>query len=124
MHFDPRTQAALREVGLSTADIEQAADNVASAVRHDADRIERFFRETEPVVSDVSLAHSDEPYQTHEDASVELYTHAADLRGWLSLDGWGVYVEGGRVLSEDVIELELGPTVHERVRFAVDRESL
>lgn len=119
MQFDPRTQAALREVGPTTAEIETASDSVVAAVRADADSIGEFFADHEQLVSDT---HSDESIQTHP--SVDLYTHGGGLRGWLSLDGWGAYVEDGRVLSESVVELSLGPTVHDRVRFATDREAL
>ena len=66
MHFDQRTQAALREAGLSTDEI----------------------------------------------------------RGYLRFDTWGVSVADGRILSEDSVELTLGPTVHDRVRFAADRDAL
>ena len=53
-----------------------------------------------------------------------LYVHAADLRGYVRFDGWGAYVEDGRVLDDEVVELTLGPTVEDRVRFAADREHL
>lgn len=126
MQFDPRTQAALREGGLTTEAIETASDHVTRAVGADADRIE-----CTATVSDTELAHGDDA-ETHTDPSAELSTHAADLRGWLSLDGLDVSDEGQRVSSDEgrrvssdeVVELSLGPTVHDRVRFTLDREAL
>lgn len=54
MHFDPRTQDALRAVGLGTDEHEEASELVAEAVREDAetlgatvhDRV-RFAREAD-----------------------------------------------------------------------------
>jgi hypothetical protein len=71
-------------------------------------------------------AHSATDYPEHTVEYLDLYTHADDIRGYLRFDSWGVYVEGGRVLSEDpaVVELTCGPTVHDRVRFAGDRDHL
>lgn len=124
MHFDPRTQAAFREAGVDDAVIERAADLVVEAVRRDAARLEDFFAEHAVLYSDMDRAHGDSSVQEHPGASLDLYTHAADLRGYVRFDGWGAYVEGGRVLSEEVVELTLGPTVHGRVRFAPDPERL
>ncbi|WP_049984087.1 hypothetical protein [Halorubrum sp. BV1] len=137
MHFDSRTQQALREVGLDTDAIAAASDRVAELVAEDADRIRTFFDGDGPYYSDMELTHSTEPVQTHPTAAVDLFTHGSDLRGYLSLDGWGVPVEGGRVLRNEsgdaeegrsdrpvLIELSLGETLHDRVRFARDREVL
>jgi hypothetical protein len=124
MHFDSRTQAALREVGLSTDDIERASDLVVESVADDADRIESFFGNGGRMYSDMDLAHSAGDVAEHEVAFLDLYTHAADLRGYLRFDGWGVFVEGGRVLSEAVVVLSVGPTVHDRVRFAREGDAL
>jgi hypothetical protein len=122
MHFDQREQAALRDAGLSTDDIETVSDAVAAAAERDAVALEAFF-ERETVYSDMDRAHSDSAIQEHDVDSLDLYTHSADIRGYLRFDRWGVWVADGRVLSADggdptVVELTLGPTVHDRVRFA------
>jgi len=106
MHFDQRTQRALREFGLST------------------DEIEAFFADRDTVYSDMDLAHSADEFPEHGLEYVDLYTHADALRGYVKFDGWGAAVEGGRVLSEGVVELTLGETVDDRVRFAADRNAL
>jgi hypothetical protein len=124
MHFDPRTQAALREVGLDDADLRRASDLVSEAVDRDAAALESFFEDADTVYSDMEMAHSASDVQEHEVRWLDSYTHGGDLRGYLAFDTWGVYVEGGRVLSPDVVELSLGPTVHDRVRFARDPEAL
>jgi len=124
MHFDPRTQQALREAGLDDAAIRDAADRVAALVADDAAAIEAFFADREAVHSDMDTAHSAGDVQEHAVAYVDLYTHGADLRGYLKFDGWGLPVEGGRVLTDDVVELELGGTVGDRVRFAADPDEL
>jgi hypothetical protein len=118
MHFDPREQAALREVGLSTEDLERAAEQVAEAVATAASDLEAFFDEHETVYSDMDQAHSSADHPEHAVRWLDTYTHAADLRGWLRFDTWGVPVEDGTV------ELTLGPTVNDRVRFAASREAL
>jgi len=124
MHFDPRTQQALREVGLDTDEIRDASERVVEAVAADADRLEAFFADAETVYSDMDRAHSASEIQTHTVEFVDLYTHAADLRGYLRFDSWGVPIEGGRVLNENVVELSLGETVNGRVRFAHDESEL
>ncbi|MFW6317315.1 MAG: DUF7532 family protein [Halorubrum sp.] len=146
MHFDRRTQRALHEAGLDGDAIADASDRVAELVAADADRLRAFFAAEGPYYSDMDLAHSTAETQEHPTADVDLFTHGSDLRGYLSLDGWGVPVEGGRVLrsagagredggddeSEDedggeapvLVELSLGETVHGRVRFARDPEEL
>ncbi|MFB6305216.1 MAG: hypothetical protein ABEH47_08620 [Haloferacaceae archaeon] len=124
MHFDPRVQRALREVGLDDADLRRASDLVAEAVRDDADRLEAFFEATDPVYADLDLAHSDAEVEEVSVEYLDTYTHGADLRGYLRFASWGAYVEGGRVLSDDVVELTLGPTVDDRVRFAASPEAL
>lgn len=123
MHFDQRTQAALREVGLSREAVREASDLVSEAVDRDADRLREFF-ETDVVYSDMDKAHSAAEIHEHEVSFVDLFTHGADLRGYLRFETWGVPIEGGRVLSEDVVELTLGSTVHDRVRFARDEDAL
>jgi len=125
MHFDPRAQAALREVGLSTDDIERASELVVEATREAAAAIESFFEGEETVVSDMEMAHSSGPYAEHDLEYVDLYTHGADLRGYVRFEGWGVPVEGGRILEADtLVELSLGGTVNDRVRFARERDAL
>lgn len=129
MHFDQRTQRALREAGLETDEIAAASDRVAELVAADAEALSDFFAGDGPICSDMDTAHSASEIREHPTAGVDLYTHGADLRGYLSLDGWGVPVEGGRVLREGgdqsaVVELALGDTVNDRVRFARDREAL
>jgi hypothetical protein len=124
MHFDQREQAALRDAGLSTDDIEAASAAVADAAARDADRLSSFF-DRETVYSDMDRAHSSSEIQEHSVEFLDLYTHSDEIRGYLRLDSWGVWVAGGRVLREDngepeLVELTLGPTVHDRVRFAPD----
>lgn len=124
MHFDPRTQSALREVGLDGDDLREASDLVAEAVQRDADALTDFFDAHETLYSDMDVAHSASDVQEHAVDYLDLYTHGADLRGYLRFDSWGVPVEDGRVLSESAVELTLGPTVHDRVRFAADPDEL
>jgi len=143
MHFDQREQAALREAGLSTDDIEAVADAVAEAAAEDADRLASFF-DRETVYSDMDRAHSTSEVHEHTVEFVDLYTHAEEIRGYLRFDTWGVWVEDGRILREDdrgeaaehtsgaettrerpaLVELTLGPTIYDRVRFAADPEEL
>lgn len=122
MHFDQREQAALREVGLSTDDLRRASALVAEAVDRTAADLEAFF-DREVVYSDLDLAHAADDHAEHRVEFLDTYTHAADLRGWLRFDTWGVSVEDGRVLSEDVVELTLGGR-HGRTRFATEPEAL
>ncbi|ATW87471.1 hypothetical protein halTADL_0670 [Halohasta litchfieldiae] len=124
MHFDPRTQQALRAVGLDTDEIRDASERVVEAVAADADRLEAFFEGTDTIYSDMDTAHSASEIQTHTVDFIDLYTHAADLRGYLRFDSWGVPIEGGRVLNDAVVELSLGDTVNSRVRFAHDESEL
>lgn len=141
MHFDQRTQRALRDAGLSTAEIQAVSEQVVEATEAAAADIEDFFASearsaseatgegnepgaTTTVYSDMDLAHSAGDVAEHTVDYIDLFTHAADLRGYLRFDSWGVPVEGGRVLSEDAVELTLGPTVDDRVKFAADPDSL
>jgi hypothetical protein len=124
MHFDPRTQRALREVGLDDEELRRASEAVAAAVDADAETLEAFFAANDTVYSDMDVAHSASEIQEHAVDYLDTYTHGADLRGYLRFDSWGVYVEGGRPLAEDKVELTLGPTVHDRVRFAADPDRL
>lgn len=124
MHFDQRTQRALREAGLSEEDLRAVSAAIVDATREDADRLERFFAGLDTVYSDMDQAHSASEFPEHTVEYLDLYTHADDIRGYLRFDTWGVPVEGGRVLSDEVVELSLGPTVDGRVRFAASREAL
>lgn len=124
MHFDQRTQRALREVGLDRDELDRASALVVEAVRRDRDELAAFFRGGGTCYSDMERAHSSTSIQTHEVDHVDLYTHGSDLRGYLKFDSWGVPIEDGRVLSEEKVELTLGPTVNARVRFVRDRDAL
>ena len=124
MHFDQRTQRALREFGLSTADIREVSEAVVEATAEEAAALEAFFDGLDAVYSDMDQAHSAAEFPEHGLEYVDLYTHADDLRGYVRFGGWGVYIEGGRVIDDEVVELTLGPTVEDRVRFAADREHL
>jgi len=124
MHFTQREQTALRDAGLSTEEIQDASRAVVAATEADADRIESFFEGRETIFSDMDMAHSSSGTVEHAVEYLDLFTHADDIRGYLRFDSWGVPVEGGRVLGEDVVELSLGPTVDDRVRFAADRDAL
>lgn len=124
MHFDQRTQAALRAAGLEAEEIAAASSAVVDAVADDAERLEAFFDDHNVLYSDMEMAHSTAAYPEHDIEYLDLTTHAAELRGWLRFETWGAYVEDGRVLDEDLVELTLGPTIHDRVRFAPTRERL
>lgn len=126
MHFDQRTQASLRAVGLSMDEIQSASDRVVAATQDAATDLETFFEGNEVVYSDMDQAHSASEIQEHSVEFIDLYTHADDIRGYLRFDSWGVPVEGGRVLDDDgeTVELTLGPTVQGRVRFASDPDQL
>jgi len=124
MHFTQREQTALREAGLSTQEIAGASEAVVAATEADAERVASFVEGHEVLYSDMDLAHSAEEFPEHAVEYFDLFTHADDIRGYLRFDSWGVPVEGARVLSEDVVELSLGPTVDARVRFAADRDAL
>lgn len=124
MHFDQRTQKALREVGLEQETIIEVSDRVAELVSEDATELEGFFADHDTVYSDMELAHGRAAFPEHTVEYCDLFTHGADIRGYLRFDSWGVPVEGGRVLGEDLVELSLGPTVNDRVKFAASRDAL
>ena len=124
MHFDQRTQQALRDVGLESEDLRAASEAIVEAVDADAAALEEFFDEHDAVYSDMDMAHSSSEYPEHAVEYLDLTTHADEMRGWLRFDAWGVYVEDGRVLPDESVELTLGPTINDRVRFAPDRETL
>lgn len=124
MHFDQRTQQALRDVGLETDELRAASKAVVEAVADDAAALEEFFEEHDTVYSDMDMAHSSAEYPEHDVDYADITTHADEMRGWLRFETWGVYVEGGRILEDGHVELTLGPTIDDRVRFAADRETL
>jgi hypothetical protein len=145
MHFDQREQAALRAAGLSTQDLQSIAADVAAAAEREADRLSAFF-DRDVVYSDIDLAHSSGDLHEHDLRFVDLFTHAEAIRGYVRVDTWGAWIADGRVLRPtsavpetdtaetvgqdapsdpvDLVELTLGPTVHDRVRFAADPEEL
>ena len=90
----------------------------------DAAALEAFFDEHDTVYSDMDMAHSSAEYPEHAVDYADITTHADEMRGWLRFDTWGISIEGGRLLDDDSIELSLGPTIDDRVRFAPDRETL
>ena len=124
MHFTQREQAALRDAGLDQDTIEAASEAVVEATKQAAADLEAFFADIDTVYSDMDIAHSSSDIQEHTLDYVDLYTHADDIRGYVRFDSWGVPVEGGRVLTDEKVELTLGPTVDERVRFAGDEDAL
>ena len=124
MHFTQREQRALREAGVDQDTIAAASEAVVDATAEAAADLEAFFDDHETVYSDMDRAHSASEIQEHAVEYCDLFTHADDIRGYLRFDTWGVPVEGGRVLSDEKIELSLGPTVHGRVRFAADEDVL
>ena len=124
MHFDPRTQRALRAVGLDDDDLRRASERVSEAVDDDAATLRAFFDADETFYSDMETAHGPDGVREHDVAFFDCYTHGADLRGYLRFDSWGVPVEDGRPLTDEKVELSLGPTVHARVRFATDPDAL
>lgn len=141
MLFDQRTRAKLREAGLENDTLRSIEKEVAAEAEEEAERVEAFFADLDVVYSDMDLTHSRSEYPEHDLEFVDLFTHSQDIRGYIRFETWGAYVEGARTLSEDgsesprdsntanggtvsVVELELGPTVHDRVRFARDRAAL
>jgi len=124
MLFDQRTRTALREAGVDAETLRRVEDAAAEDARETADEVAAFFEAYDTVYSDMELTHSTSDYPEHAVEYADLFTHSQDVRGFLRFDTWGVYVEGARVLGEDLVELTLGPTVDDRVRFAPDREAL
>jgi hypothetical protein len=130
MLFDQRTRQHLRDAGLSRDDIREVERAVSEEAETVADRVESFFADLDTVYSDVDQTHSAAAFPEHDLDYVDLFTHSEDIRGFVRFETWGVYVEGARVLEADadsdpvVVELTLGPTIHDRVRFARDRADL
>ena len=124
MLFDQRTRAALREAGLSKDDLREVEQAATDRAREDAERVESFFDGLDVVYSDMDLTHSRDNHPEHDFDYVDLFTHSEDVRGFVRFASWGAYVEGARPLSDEVVELALGPTVNDRVRFARERSAL
>ncbi|WP_232687246.1 DUF7532 family protein [Halobacterium zhouii] len=133
MLFDQRTRAALREAGLSQDDLREVEQAASDRAAEDAERVESFFDGLDVVYSDMDLTHSRDDHPEHDLEYVDLFTHSEDVRGFIRFASWGVYVEGARVLETTdgesagevrVVELTLGPTVNDRVRFARERSAL
>ena len=124
MSFDPPTRRALREAGVTEETLREASESAAAAADRTAEQLKTFFDEHDTVYSDMDRTHSAAEYPEHAVEYADLFTHSEDVRGWLRFDSWGVYVEGGRVLDDGTVELTLGPTVHDRVRFASARDRL
>ncbi len=129
MLFDARTRSALREAGVDADTLREIEDRVAEETAETASEVEAFLGggpddPSRTVYSDMDLTHSNDPYPEHDLRYVDLFTHSQDVRGFVRFDTWGAYVEGARVIDDDVVELELGPTVNGRVRFAHGREAL
>lgn len=129
MATDQRIRQSLLAAGVDPDVLRDAEAAAADAAGEDAERVAAALGggpDDPPVTvySDMDRTHSAADYPEHAVRYVDLFTHAQDVRGWVRFDTWGVPVEGARVLSDDVVELELGPTVHDRVRFAREREAL
>lgn len=141
MLFEQRTRAKLRAAGLDDETLRRIESEVAADARLEADIVSDFFADLDVVYSDMDQTHSRADYPEHDLAFVDLYTHSQDIRGYVRFETWGAWIEGARVLrtEEDgahrdsertngdavqLVELELGPTVHDRVRFARDRAAL
>lgn len=114
----------MREVGLDRERLRKASKLVTEAVQRDAEELEAFFEDGGTFYSDMEMAHSASDVQEHDVEFVDLFTHGADLRGYLRFGSWGVPVEDGRILSDEKVELRLGSTVNARVRFARDEDAL
>jgi hypothetical protein len=124
MLFDQRTRAKLQAAGLDSDTLRQIESEVAADARETADDVEAFFAERDVVYSDMDLTHARDDHPEHDLRFVDLYTHSQDIRGYVRFETWGAWVAGARMLTDRVVELELGPTVHDRVRFARDRAAL
>ena len=125
MHFDARTEMALREVGLSEADVAEAGDILVQATRDAAEALESFFEGRRRVVADMGNDDEGEDHPVLVIEYVDLYTDDADIRGYIRFDTWGAAVEGGYVIDDgQLVELDLGDPINERVRFAHEREAL
>jgi len=129
MLFDARTRSALREAGVDADTLRDIEDRVAEEAAETAGEVEAFLgggpeKPARTVYSDMDLTHATDEYPEHDLRYADLFTHSQDVRGFVRFGTWGAYVEGVRVLDDDVVELEVGPTVNERVRFAHSRGAL
>jgi len=124
MLFDQPTRRALRDAGVSADTLRDVEETVAREARETATEVSAFFADHGTVYSDMEQTHSNDAYPEHDVDYCDLFTHSQDVRGFLRFDTWGVYVEGARTLDDGTVELELGPTVHDRVRFAPTRDAL
>jgi hypothetical protein len=124
MRFDQRARQALRDAGVDPDAIQTAEQSLADAADATASEVESFFDGLDAVYSDMDKTHASTDYPEHDFEYVDLYTHSDDIRGFVRFASWGAWVDDARVLSEDVVELTLGPTVHGRVRFARERSHL
>lgn len=130
MLFDQRTRQKLRDAGLSRDDVREVEREVSEEATEVAERVESFFADLDTVYSDMDQTHSAAEFPEHDLEYVDLFTHSENVRGFLRFETWGAYVEGARVLEDDadgesaVVELTLGPTIHDRVRFARERAVL
>ncbi|MGB9986662.1 DUF7532 family protein [Salarchaeum japonicum] len=129
MLFDQRVRTELHDAGVDPATLREIEDRVAADARETAERVAAFFDAQDTVYSDMELTHSSSEHPEHAVEYADLFTHSQDVHGFLRFDTWGAYVEDARVLDDadgtpTVVELELGQTVHDRVRFAPDRERL
>jgi hypothetical protein len=124
MRFDQRARQALRDAGVGPDAIQTAEESLAAAAADTASDVESFFDGLDTVYSDMEKTHASAAFPEHDFEYVDLYTHSDDIRGFVRFATWGAWVADARVLSEDVVELTLGPTVHGRVRFARERSAL
>ncbi|MDH5020538.1 DUF7532 family protein [Halobacterium rubrum] len=124
MRFDQRARQALRDAGVSPDAIQRAEQDLADAASDTAADVEAFFDGVDTVFSDMDQTHASADYPEHDLDYVDLFTHSDDVRGFVRFDTWGAYVEDARVLSDELVELTLGPTVNDRVRFARERAHL
>jgi regulator of RNase E activity RraB len=129
MLFDSRTRAKLLEAGLDADALRDIEEAVAAEAEATAEEVTAFLgggpgSDPTAAYSDMDQTHSTAAHPEHTIEYVDLFTHSQDVRGYVRFDTWGAYVEGARALDDEVVELELGPTVHDRVRFARSREAL
>ncbi|WP_075937854.1 DUF7532 family protein [Halosegnis longus] len=123
MHFDQREQTALREAGLDTDDLRDAAERVGELVAETAADLEAFVADHDTLYSDMDLAHSGDGPAEHAVEYLDTYTHGGDLHGWLRFETWGATVTDGRVLTDETVELTLEGR-HGRTRFATTPDAL
>jgi len=122
MHFDQRTQRAFRDVGLETDELRAASEAVVDAVAEDAAALEAFFDEHDTVYP--TWRWPTRVRTTPNTTSTTPTSRLTPTRCAAGSDStWGVSVEDGRILGDGHVELSLGPTIDDRVRFAADRDT-